>query len=306
MKDSLFFYLPYEKNMKRESGGVFGFRFVVMLGLFYETKDEVERLKELNHEVQVTLLEAMLDGSKVGTIVTDPSQPDNPIIYTNKTFMDMTGYSQEEIIGRNCRFLQGAGTAKEDIEKMRTAIAAEEKVVVTIRNYRKDGSPFWNRLVIDPVRIEGNLYFIGTQTDITLERSQQQAIMANENEIEKLMLPILSVQENVATVALVGTMYHHRFETLKVKVCEYVQSNRIEYVIIDITGLSWNENSPLYWFKQIYDALRIMGSKLYVTGITVAAAQQFSNDLDRDSRLVTFSTIERALTFIAQEEKKQK
>ncbi|WP_236610244.1 PAS domain-containing protein [Planococcus halocryophilus] len=266
----------------------------------------MDRLKELNHEVQVTLLEAMLDGSKVGTIVTDPSQPDNPIIYTNKTFIDMTGYSQEEIIGRNCRFLQGAGTANEDIEKMRTAIAAEEKVVLTIQNYRKDGSPFWNRLVIDPVRIEGDLYFIGTQTDITLERSQQQAIMANENEIEKLMLPILSVQENVATVALVGTMYHHRFETLKVKVCEYVQSNRIEYVIIDITGLSWKENSPLYWFKQIYDALRIMGSKLYVTGITVAAAQQFSNDLDRDSRLVTFSTIERALTFIAQEEKKQK
>lgn len=274
-----------------------------MLRLFHDTKDEVDRLKELTQETQVTLLEAMLDGSKVGTIVTDPSQHDNPIIYTNQTFIEMTGYTQEEVIGRNCRFLQGPETAEEDVRKMKEAISSEKKVVLTVQNYRKDGSPFWNRLAIEPVRIEGKLYFIGTQTDITLERSQQQAIMANEDEIEKLMLPILSVQENVATVALVGTMNLQRFETLKVKICEYVQEHRIEHAIIDITGLSWNEKSPLYWFTQIYEALRIMGSKLYVTGISPAAAQQFANDLDRDSRLITFSTIERALNFITQNRK---
>lgn len=269
-----------------------------MLHLLNETKGEVDRLKDLSEKNQVTLLEAMIDGSKVGTIVTDPSQLDNPIIYTNKTFIEMTGYTQEEVIGRNCRFLQGPATSIEDIEKMRKAIASEEKVMLTLQNYRKDGSPFWNRLAIEPIRVEDKLYFIGTQTDITLERSQQQAIMANEHEIEKLMLPILSVQENVATVALVGTMNFQRFGTLKVKICEYVQEHRIEHVIIDITGLSWNEESPLYWFTQIYDALRIMGSKLYVTGISPAAAQQFANDLDRDSRLITFSTIEKALDFI--------
>lgn len=274
-----------------------------MLRLFHDTKDEVDRLKELTQETQVTLLEAMLDGSKVGTIVTDPSQHDNPIIYTNHTFIEMTGYTQEEVIGRNCRFLQGPETAKEDVRKMKEAISSEKKVVLTVQNYRKDGSPFWNRLAIEPVRIEGKLYFIGTQTDITLERSQQQAIMANEDEIEKLILPILSVQENVATVALVGTMNLQRFETLKVKICEYVQEHRIEHAIIDITGLSWNEKSPLYWFTQIYEALRIMGSKLYVTGISPAAAQQFANELDRDSRLITFSTIERALNFITQNRK---
>lgn len=256
-------------------------------------------MKELTQETQVTLLEAMIDGSKVGTIVTDPSQQDNPIIYTNKTFIEMTGYTREEVVGRNCRFLQGPETSKEDIEKMKKAIAGEEKVMLTLLNYRKDGSAFWNRLAIEPVHVDSKLYFIGTQTDITLERSQQQAIMASESEIEKLMLPILSIQENVATVALVGTMNFQRFETLKVKICEYVQEHRIEHAIIDITGLSWNEKSPLYWFTQIYDALRIMGSRLYVTGISPAAAQQFVTDLDRDSRLITFSTIEKALNFIA-------
>lgn len=272
----------------------------IMLRLLHELKEEVDHLKELTQETQVTLLEAMLDGSKVGTIVTDPSQQDNPIIYTNRTFIEMTGYTQQEVIGKNCRFLQGPETDKEDIEKMRKAIAAEEAITLTLRNYRKDGSPFWNRLAIEPVQIEDKLYFIGTQTDITLERSQQQAIMANEDEIEKLMLPILSIQENVATVALVGTMNLQRFETLKVKICEYVQEHRIEHAIIDITGLSWNEKSPLYWFQQIYEALRIMGSNLYVTGISPAAAQQFADDLDRDSQLITFSTIERALSFITQ------
>jgi PAS domain S-box-containing protein len=262
----------------------------IMLRLLHELKEEVDHLKELTQETQVTLLEAMLDGSKVGTIVTDPSQQDNPIIYTNRTFIEMTGYTQQEVIGKNCRFLQGPETDKEDIEKMRKAIAAEEAITLTLRNYRKDGSPFWNRLAIEPVQIEDKLYFIGTQTDITLERSQQQAIMANEDEIEKLMLPILSIQENVATVALVGPM----------KICEYVQEHRIEHAIIDITGLSWNEKSPLYWFQQIYEALRIMGSNLYVTGISPAAAQQFADDLDRDSQLITFSTIERALSFITQ------
>lgn len=257
-------------------------------------------MKELTQEIQVTLLEAMLDGSKVGTIVTDPSQPDNPIIYTNKTFIEMTGYTQEEVVGRNCRFLQGPDTAKEDIKKVKEAIEREEKVLLTIQNYRKDGSAFWNRLAIEPLRIDDKLYFIGTQTDVTLERSQQQAIMASQDEIEKLMLPILSIQENVATVALVGTMNLQRFETLKVKVCEYVQQHRIEHAIIDITGLTWNEKSPLYWFTQVYEALRIMGSQLYLTGISPAAAQQFANDLDHDHRLITFSTIEKALSFISQ------
>lgn len=258
----------------------------------------MELLKSLKLETQVKLLEAMLDGSKVGTIVTDPSQPDNPIIYTNQTFIEMTGYTEEEVIGSNCRFLQGKDTDPEGVREIRNAVKANEAITFTIRNYKKDGSEFWNRLAIKPVMVEEKLYFIGTQTDITLERAQQQAIMANELEIEKLMLPILSVHENVATVALVGTMNFHRFETLKVKVCEYVQEHRIEHVIIDITGLSWDENPPLHGFIQIRNALRIMGSHLYVTGISPRAAQEFILQEDRDNRLTTFTTIQKALEFV--------
>lgn len=244
------------------------------------------------------LLEAMLDGSKVATIVTDPSKEDNPIIYTNNTFEKMTGYGKEETIGHNCRFLQGADTDPKDLQKIRDGINNEESITVTLRNYRKDGTPFWNLLSIQPITVNDSLYFIGTQTDISVERDQQQQLMANEQEIEKLMLPILSIQENVATVALVGTMSYQRFEMLKVKICVYVQEHRSEHVIMDITGLSWADTPPLQGFIQIRDALKIMGSNLYITGITPLAAQEFIRKEDQENHLTTFSTIKKALEAI--------
>ncbi|HSI68241.1 MAG TPA: PAS domain-containing protein, partial [Planococcus sp. (in: firmicutes)] len=122
-------------------------------------------MKTLNQEIQVELQEAMLDGSKVATIVTDPSKADNPIIYANKTFEKMTGYGKEETLGHNCRFLQGKDTDPEDLQKIRNAIKNKESLTVVLRNYRKDGTPFWNRLSIQPVTVDDSLYFIGTQTD---------------------------------------------------------------------------------------------------------------------------------------------
>ena len=255
-------------------------------------------MEKLQVDTQIQLLEAMLDGSKVGTIVTDPDLEDNPIIYANNTFSDMTGYGREEVIGRNCRFLQGPASAPEAIDHIRQAINKREKRTVTICNYRKDGTPFWNRLAVAPVIVEDKLYFIGTQTDITVERKQQEAIHANESEIEKLMLPILSIQPNVATVALVGTMNLQRFEALKVKLCEYVSEQRIEHALIDITGLTWTKESPLYGFTQIGEALRIMGSNMYVTGVTPQAAGELVQNLDRENMLRTYSSIEKALADI--------
>ncbi|ANU18667.1 biphenyl 2,3-dioxygenase [Planococcus maritimus] len=249
-------------------------------------------------DTQIQLLEAMLDGSQVGTIVTDPAKEDNPIIYANQTFTEMTGYAKEELFGQNCRFLQGSETDPEAVDQLRQAIKNQEKTTVILRNYRKDGTPFWNRLAIAPVFVKEKLYFIGTQTDITVEQMQEQAITAHESEIERLMLPILSIQPNVATVALVGTMSLQRFEALKVKLCEYVSEHRIEHALLDITGLTWNEESPLHWFTQICEALRIMGSHMYITGVTPQAATELVRDLDRNNMLKTYSSIEKALADI--------
>ncbi|WP_083389108.1 PAS domain-containing protein [Planococcus maritimus] len=255
-------------------------------------------MEKMEVDTQIQLLEAMLDGSQVGTIVTDPAKEDNPIIYANQTFTEMTGYAKEELFGQNCRFLQGSETDPEAVDQLRQAIKNQEKTTVILRNYRKDGTPFWNRLAIAPVFVKEKLYFIGTQTDITVEQMQEQAITAHESEIERLMLPILSIQPNVATVALVGTMSLQRFEALKVKLCEYVSEHRIEHALLDITGLTWNEESPLHWFTQICEALRIMGSHMYITGVTPQAATELVRDLDRNNMLKTYSSIEKALADI--------
>ena len=101
--------------------------------------------------------------------VTDPRQPDNPLVYVNAAFEHMTGYSAGEVVGRNCRFLQGSDTDPEAVAEIRRGLAAQQAATVTLLNYRKDGTPFWNEVAITPVPDElGELaYFVGVQTDVT-------------------------------------------------------------------------------------------------------------------------------------------
>lgn len=254
-------------------------------------------MKTLAFDEQITLLEAMVDGSKVATIVTDPSQKDNPIIYTNHTFEKMTGYQQSEVLGRNCRFLQRKETDPAVREKLRNAIEARESVTVTLQNYRKDGSLFWNRLHIEPVQVKGALYFIGTQTDVTLEHTQRQELTEKELEIEEIMLPILSLQDHIAAVTLIGKMTHHRFDLLISKLSLYVQKQRIQYVLIDVTGLYWEEGFPLEGLLSIRDVLKLMGTQLYVTGISPKAARELGTLQELSRPLMTFSSIQQAMEF---------
>ncbi|WP_404417262.1 PAS domain-containing protein [Vreelandella aquamarina] len=102
-----------------------------------------------------------------GVTLSDPDQPDTPIIYANSIFERLTGYSQEEILGRNCRFLQGEDRDQPELDKIRAALKVHEPVEVTLRNYRKDGTLFYNRLMIQPLYDnEGQLiYYLGVQYD---------------------------------------------------------------------------------------------------------------------------------------------
>lgn len=96
-------------------------------------------------------------------IITDPSLHDNPIVYASDDFLTLTGYSQEEVLGRNCRFLQGTETCQEKVARVRDAVRAGGDVNVTLANYKSDGSPFWNSLFIAALRDADNniVNFIG-------------------------------------------------------------------------------------------------------------------------------------------------
>jgi len=104
-----------------------------------------------------------------GIIITDPAQPDNPITYVNKAIVNMTGYSTEEILGRNCRFLQGKDTDPESLAQITDAIAEHRSVTVTLKNYRKDGSEFWNEFTLSPVQDSAGrtVNFVGVQQDVS-------------------------------------------------------------------------------------------------------------------------------------------
>lgn len=99
----------------------------------------------------IRMLLAALDSSPIGITVADPSLKDMPLTYANKAFEMMTGYCRDDIIGKNCRFLQGDKTEAKDINKIREAIAKKEYHYTTIKNYRKNGEAFWNYLVLCPI-----------------------------------------------------------------------------------------------------------------------------------------------------------
>ncbi|OAS14221.1 PAS domain-containing protein [Methylobacterium platani] len=115
---------------------------------------------------------AAVRATRMPMLITDPSQPDNPIIFANAAFTKLTGYTRGEVLGRNCRFLQGPDTDRADVAKIRDAIGRREAIEIELLNHKKNGERFWNRLLISPVFDEDGAltYFFASQFDVTLER----------------------------------------------------------------------------------------------------------------------------------------
>ena len=115
---------------------------------------------------------AAVTHSTTPMVVSDPRLPDHPLVFVNQAFEALTGFPAVEVIGRNCRFMQGPLTEDADIHRLRDAIARRERIDIDLLNHRRDGTPFWNRLMVAPVfDADGALrYFVATQLDVTIER----------------------------------------------------------------------------------------------------------------------------------------
>lgn len=138
------------------------------------------RMEEALH--QSRLLTTVVSNLSDGMVVTDPRQDGNPIIFANAGFYAITGYTTEEVLGRNCRFLQGPETDPQTVQEMRQAMAEARPFAGVIRNYRKDGTSFWNGLKITPIFDEqGQLInFVGSQADVTERRQAEIALQESE------------------------------------------------------------------------------------------------------------------------------
>ncbi|UDL93165.1 PAS domain-containing protein [Lichenihabitans sp. PAMC28606] len=122
---------------------------------------------------------------RTAIIMTDPTLPDNPIVFANDAFLQLTGYASHDVVGRNCRFLQGPETSAETVEHLRRGVAARGDVSAVILNYRQDGTTFWNAVSITPVLddIGAVALFVGTLADVTAARERQRADRQAEQDL---------------------------------------------------------------------------------------------------------------------------
>lgn len=144
------------------------------------------------------LFEQAMAQTRMAICLCDPHAADQPIVFANRAFRDLTGYDEAEIVGRNCRFLQGPGTDPEALKRIRAAIAQEDVVVVEILNYHKDGTAFWNALHLGPIYdAEGRLlYFFGSQWDV----SDVRAARADERHARELARELSHRMKNMFAV----------------------------------------------------------------------------------------------------------
>ncbi|MCP1468449.1 PAS domain S-box-containing protein [Sphingobium sp. OAS761] len=148
-------------------------------------RDDWHLTDELDYEHgQGDPFAAAVRATRMPMVITDPAQPDNPIVFCNVSFQELTGYSREEIVGRNCRFLQGPDTDRATVAKVREAIGNGHDVDVDLLNYRKDGTTFWNALYLSPVRDKDGVirFFFASQLDVT-DRVQAQHIINEQKEL---------------------------------------------------------------------------------------------------------------------------
>lgn len=146
-----------------------------VLGVYGIARDIGRRRQD---ESQLRLLQRGIEASTNGVVILDAGQPDHPIVYANSPFLAMTGYRREEVLGRNPRFLEGPDPDSASADRIERALRQQQELQITVRNYRKDGTAFWNRLVISPVRDEqGNCtHFVEIQQDITRQKENEERL----------------------------------------------------------------------------------------------------------------------------------
>jgi diguanylate cyclase (GGDEF)-like protein/PAS domain S-box-containing protein len=177
------FYM--EKRFLRKGGGV---AWVALTQSLVRTPagapkyfiSVVEDISIRKHtEASLMLAQRALESSGNGIIITDCLQPDNPIVYVNPAFERITGYSEAEALGRNCRFLRGDDRNQPGMPELREAIQGKQEARVVLRNYRKDGTLFWNELFVAPVRSDDGTvtHFVGAQNDISEQKRAEENLL---------------------------------------------------------------------------------------------------------------------------------
>ncbi|MCB0190323.1 MAG: PAS domain-containing protein [Anaerolineae bacterium] len=193
------------------------------------TEEALQRTAQENSQ-----LVTAINSAAIGVTISDATQPDNPLIFINPAFTSITGYAAEDVLGKNCRFLQGADTDPEALTKIRQAIDEERSITVELLNYRKDGTAFWNELSINPIFDEyGNLVnFVGIQFDVTLRK---------QGEIEREQL-LVETQKLYKERSQAEQTLRENEERLS----EALELSKLGYWEFDVASQVFTFNDPFY------------------------------------------------------------
>jgi len=156
---------------------------------------------------------AAMRATRMAMLITDPRKDDNPIVYCNDAFLKLTGYERSEVVGRNCRFLQGPKTDPAAVDEIRQAVEDRVDISVDLLNYRKDGTSFWNALYISPVIDEdGELqFFFASQLDVTDRKDSEERIKADKDRFERAVKErTAELEEALATQTTLVHEIDHR------------------------------------------------------------------------------------------------
>jgi two-component system, cell cycle response regulator len=168
--------------------------------------------------LNLQLIDRAIAASPNVVVIADAQVPDCPIIYVNPKFEQMTGYSASEVIGKNCRFLQGTDTKQPGLNAIRQALREQKECRVVLRNYRKDGTLFWNDLSISPIRNEAKevTHFIAVQTDITEYKRMEQERQKYQSSLQQMNMELYQLNQTLHRLAnldgLTGVANRRRFE----------------------------------------------------------------------------------------------
>jgi PAS domain S-box-containing protein len=170
----------------------------------------LDRALRVTAEQTIQLHHRAMDASSCGITIADATLPDTPLIYINQSFETITGFSAVETLGRNCRFLQREDRIQPDLPTLRHALQKGRDCVVTLRNYRKDGSLFWNELTISPIFDEADhlTHFVGIQTDITERRNAQTALESALVELGETQMMLIHAEKMNALGQMVAGIAH--------------------------------------------------------------------------------------------------
>ncbi len=216
-----------------------------------------------------TLAAIAVERTRMPMVITDPRQHDNPIVLANKAFLSLTGYRAEEVLGRNCRFLQGEATSPAAVAAIREALQQEREIEIEILNYRKDGSAFWNKLGLSPVHDEGGelLYVFASQIDVT-ELRKVQGLEAAEHrllkEVDHRARNVLAIVDGIVRLSRSDNPARYA-----ASIQQRVQALALAHALLAERG--WREVALEQVIRQQVDPFRSPTIRLAGPDITVAA-----------------------------------